>query len=276
VRGAVAASLLAASLLPRAALAQERSKNPRTDYTAYTRPAGRTAVGPFKIELGIFDEVMVGTYVPPWFAYPAIGVLVPSAYLKLRSWWSGPFVMAVRGGFTYIGSKGIEELSDGQTSASAGIYAVELDSSLRISPTFTLHLAGDYNHVQAIGDADELANSIEGATTADTWSARLMAELQLSHSFLLNLMVRYLIYQSPVNADVSTDSPSTSVEGDLSGEGTRPRRLTVEPGLSYEGEHWELQLGVGYGVFYLPVVGLPTAKSLPVVDLAFAYSFDLY
>jgi hypothetical protein len=103
-----------------------------------------------------------------------------------------------------------------------------------------------------------------------------MAELQLSHAFLLNLMVRYLIYQSPVNADVSTDSPSTSVEGDLSGEGTRPRRLSVEPGFSYEGEHWELQLGVGYGVFYLPVVGLPTSKSWPVVDLAFAYSFDLY
>jgi len=29
-------------------------------------------------------------------------------------------------------------------------------------------------------------------------------------------------------------------------------------------------------VFYLPALGLATAKSWPVVDLGFAYRFDIY
>ena len=66
----------------------ESKLNLRTDFTAYTRPKGRLAVGPFKAELGVIDEVTVGTYVPPWFAFTVIGTPMPNLYLKARSWWS--------------------------------------------------------------------------------------------------------------------------------------------------------------------------------------------
>jgi hypothetical protein len=33
---------------------------------------------------------------------------------------------------------------------------------------------------------------------------------------------------------------------------------------------------VGYGVFFLPVVGLASAKAWPVIDFNAAYLFDLY
>ena len=71
-------------------------ENPRTDYTAYTRPKGRMAVGPLKIEHGIIDEVMVGTYVPPWFAFPVLKVPIPSVYAKLRTPTWNNFTLSIR------------------------------------------------------------------------------------------------------------------------------------------------------------------------------------
>ncbi|HEX6767132.1 MAG TPA: hypothetical protein VF103_16660 [Polyangiaceae bacterium] len=46
--------------------------------------------------------------------------------------------------------------------------------------------------------------------------------------------------------------------------------------MSFVWNRWELTGGVGYGVFYLPVLGLASAKNWPVVDFGVAYRFDLY
>ncbi|HEU4579907.1 MAG TPA: hypothetical protein VFS67_16720 [Polyangiaceae bacterium] len=275
MRARIAAlSCLVCWLLAFAARAQD---NPRTDYTAYTRPAGRTAIGLFKIEQGIVDALTIGTYWPLWTAYPALGVLVPNVYVKMGTPNRAPLALAGRAGVTYVDDSAITKLSDDQASASAIAYAAEVTASLRLGSAFTFSLGGDYNHISAVGGAtDHVAPSIEGASTADTWSARLFTEWHLTHSFELSLLVRYLIYQSPLNADVATESEAVSIESDLSGEASRRRRWSLVPGVAFEGERWELQLGVGYGVFYLPVLGLPTSKSWPIVDLGFAYRFDLY
>jgi hypothetical protein len=259
------------------ALGARAEDNPRTDYTAYTRPAGRTALGLFKLEQGILDELTIGTYWPLWIAYPAFGALIPNGYIKMGTSRRPPLALAGRAGVTYVDSSAIEKLSQNQASANGLAYSAELDASLRLGSSFTLTLGGDYNHIDAIGSGtDHVSTSIEGASTADTWSARLLTEWHLTHSFELSLLVRYLIYQSPLNADVDTTDGIVSVQGDLSGESSRQRRWSLVPGVAFEWQSWELQVGVGYGVFYLPVVGLPTTKNLPIVDLGFAYRFDLY
>jgi len=275
MRGSVSALSIAATLASGSAFAEERP-HPRTDYTAYTRGAGRASVGPFKLEMGLLDQVMVGTYLPLWLTSPVIGVPVPNAYLKIGQSWGDSVAIATRAGFTFIDGEGVAYLADQDTSASGVIYAVEVDGTVRIASRISLSLGVDYNHVQAVGDTEQLATSIEGATTSDTWAARLLSEWHLSPSFAINVLVRTLIYQSPLNADFDSDNEVASVQADLSGESSRRRRLSVVPGLSYEGEHWEFTLGVGYGVVYLPVVGLPTTKSWPVVDLGFSYNFDIY
>ena len=275
MRGAVGTLSIALLLASGSVLAEERP-HPRTDYTAYTRGAGRASVGPFKLEFGLIDQVTVGTYLPLWFTSPVLGVPVPNAYLKIGQSWGDSVAVATRAGFTFIDGEGVAYLADQNTSASAALYAVEVDGTVRVAPRISLSLGVDYNHVQAVGETEQLATSIEGASTADTWAARLLGEWHLSDVFALNLMVRTLIYQSPLNADFDSDSEVVSVQGDLSGESSRRRRMSVVPGLSYEGEHWEFTLGVGYGVAYLPVVGLPTTKAWPVVDIGLSYCFDVY
>jgi len=254
----------------------QQLENPRTDYTAYTRPRGRASVGFMKADLGVIDELLVGTYPLPWFAFPWLKTTVPSVYVKARSPWSGPLTLALGGSVLYVNGKAIAQLADKDAAASAIATTGELDASYRFDERFSLSLGFDYAHLRAIGDNKDEATSIEGASAAHTYSTRLLGEWRLSRVFALSLLFRYLIYQSPIQINSSTSDGGVTVDTDLSAESTIQKHFTIVPGVSFEWQHWELNAGVGYGVFYLPVLGLASAKSWPVVDLAFAYRFDIY
>lgn len=271
-----AAGLAALCVCSVAAAQTPQLDNPRTDYTAYTRPKGRVAVGPTKFEFGIIDEIQIGTYPLPWLAFPFLKATVPNTYLKVKSFWPGPFTLALGGGVTYIDGKAIAQLADKNASASALSTVAELDASYRFNDRFTLSLGFDYAHLKAVGDTKDEATSVEGASTAHTYSTRLFGEWRLSRVFALSLLLRYLIYQSPVSADASSSSSAVTVTTDLSAESAQQRRFTAVPGVSFVFDRWELSTGVGYGVFYLPVLGLATTKAWPVVDFNVAYRFDLY
>lgn len=259
-----------------AGAAAQQLENPRTDYTAYTRPRGRASVGFLKTDLAVIDEILIGTYPLSWLAFPILKTPVPSVYAKVRSPWSGPLTLALGGSFLYVDGKAIAQLADKDASASAISTTASFDSSYRFDERFSLSLGFDYAHLSAVGDKKDEASEIEGASTADTYSTRLLGEWRLSRVFALSLLFRYLIYQSPYSADSTSSSGAVTVTSDLSAESTIQKRFTVVPGVSFEWEHWELNAGVGYGVFYLPALGLASAKAWPVVDLAVAYRFDLY
>jgi hypothetical protein len=259
-----------------AGAAAQQLENPRTDYTAYTRPRGRASVGFLKADLAVIDQILVGTYPLPWFAFPWLKTTVPSVYLKARSPWAGPLTLALGGSLLYVNGKAMAQLADKDASASALSTTGSFDASYRFEQPFTLSLGLDYAHLRAVGDSKDEATSVEGASTAHTYSTRLLGEWRLSRVFALSLLFRYLIYQSPYSADGTSSTNAVTITSDLSAESTIQKRFTVVPGVSFEWEHWELNAGVGYGVFYLPALGLASAKSWPVVDLGFAYRFDVY
>ena len=254
----------------------QQLENPRTDYTAYTRPKGTLAAGPFKVEHGIIDEVMIGTYVPPWFLFPVLKTPVPSVYLKLRTPTWEKFTLSIRGDATYISGTAVAELSDDDASAAAIGTTADIGLSYLIDERFTASLGLDYAHLRAVGESSDEATSVEGASAAHTYSVRALGEWRLTRVFALTLLFRYLIYQSPISADANSDSDSVTVETDLSAEATLQKHFSIVPGVSFVWENWELSAGVGYGVVYLPVLGLASAKNWPIVDLGFAYRFDLY
>lgn len=275
MRSAVS-SLGCALLLWSAAANAQQLDNPRTDYTAYTRPKGRAQVGLLKTDLGIIDEVLIGTYPLPWFAFPILKTPIPNVYAKVRSPWSGPFTVAVGGSFLFVDGKAIAKLADKTASASAVSTTAEIDASYRFDDRFSLSLGLDYAHLRAIGGKNDEATSIEGASAGHTYSTRLLGEWRLSRVFALSLLFRYLIYQSPYSVESSSSDGALTVTSDLTAESTIQKHFTLVPGVSFEWERWELNAGVGYGVLYLPALGLASSKNWPVVDLAFGYRFDLY
>jgi hypothetical protein len=276
MRTAVALAALAACLGFASAAGAQQLDNPRTDYTAYTRPQGTLAVGLFKVEHGIIDEIMVGTYPIPWLAFPVLKVPIPSTYLKLRTSWFDPLTFSARGGLMYIDAKALTELADETATGSALSVTADFTASYQINERFTLSLGLDYAHLAAVGNAGDQATSIEGASTTDTYSTRLFGEWRFTRVFAMTLLLRYLVYQSPFDTSSSADSDAVSVESDLSAESTEQRHFSITPGVSFVWKNWELAGGVGYGVFYLPILGLASAKRWPLLDLSFAYRFDLY
>ena len=276
MRTTVSLAACAALLGWSAAASAQQLENPRTDYTAYTRPRGRASLGFLKTDLGVIDELLIGTYPLPWLAFPVLKTTVPNVYLKARGPWSGPFALALGGSLTYVNAKALAQLADKDASGSAISTTAELDASYRFDERFSLSLGLDYAHLRAIGGSGEQTDSVEGAATGHTYSARALGEWRLSRVFALSLLFRYLIYQSPYKVNATSDTPPVSVSGDISAESTLQKHFTIVPGVSFEWERWELNVGAGYGVFYLPVLGLATAKAWPVIDLAFAYRFDVY
>jgi hypothetical protein len=272
----VTLAAFAASLTLAAAARAGQLENPRTDYTAYTRPQGKVAAGPLKLELGVIDEIMVGTYVAPWFAFPVLDVPVPSAYVKVRSPWCGPFTLALRGGVTYLGAAAVTHLSDDSATGSAISWVAEVDGSYKIDDQFSVSLGLDWARLQAVGSGGEPTASVEGASSAHTYALRALGEWRLTHVVAVTLLLRYLIYQSPVDVDSTADSPPITVDGTVTAESTTQRRFAAVPGVSFSWDHWELGAGVGYGVFFLPVLGLASAKAFPVVDFNAAFLFDAY
>jgi hypothetical protein len=276
MKSALVLAVLAACLLLSGAASAQQLENPRTDYTAYTRPKGRMAVGPFKVEHGIIDEIMVGTYPLPWLAFPWLKVPVPSGYLKLRTSWFDPLTFSARAGIAYINAKAIAELADDSAEASALSTTADFTASWQINEQFTLSAGLDYAHLGAVGSGADQATKVEGASTAHTYSTRLFGEWRFTRVFAMTLLARYLIYQSPIDTSSTTNSDAVTVETDLSAESTEQRHFSIVPGVSFVWQRWELDAGVGYGVLYLPILGLATAKRWPILDLSFAYRFDLY
>ena len=66
------------------------------------------------------------------------------------------------------------------------------------------------------------------------------------------------------------------MSADLSAQSAHQPHFTAVPGVSFVFNRWEISTGVGYGVLYLPVLGLASTKARIVLDFAFAYRFDLY
>jgi len=276
LRQAVSLAACAVVLGFSTAASAQQLENPRTDYTAYTRPRGKLALGLLKTDLGVIDELTIGTYPLPWLLIPLLKTTVPNVYLKVRSPWKGPLTLALGGSATYVNAKALAQLADKDADGSALSTTAEFDASYRFDDRFSLSLGFDFATLRAFGGAKEQTDSVEGAATGHTYSARALGEWRLSRVFALSLLFRYLIYQSPYEVNATSDTPAVTVTSDLSAESTLQKHFTIVPGVSFEWERWELNVGAGYGVFYLPVMGLATAKAWPVVDLAFAYRFDLY
>src|SRR6478752_5203367 len=167
--------------------------------------------GLLKTDLGIIDEVTIGTYPLPWLAFPLLKSTIPNVYAKVRSPWSGPLTLAIAGSFLFVDGKAIAQLADKSASASAISTTAEFDASYRFDHRFSLSVGLDYARLRAVGGKDDEATSVEGASSGHTYSTRLLGEWRLSRVFALSLLFRYLIYQSPINVDTSSSDSAVTV-----------------------------------------------------------------
>jgi hypothetical protein len=268
-------SLLAVLASSGHARAYQQEGDERVDYTAYTLHPWEASVGPFKAELGLPGGFMIGTYLPPWVVGPAVGALVPTGFVKVRDPFDGPVTVSLRAGFMYFNGTSLASRAAESEGAKAGLWVLpfELGISSRFSDLYSQSLLLTFVHASADG-SETGATSIRGAAATNNFSVSTLLELRVSRVVALTLLGRLLLHQGTARVTGSYTEGSTSVDADL---GARPRSYPfmacAVPGVAFSWKHINLNAGVGYGTWWLPIVELPLTSAQIVPELSFYIRF---
>jgi hypothetical protein len=272
-RGLIAGLIL--GLFATEARAYQVSGSERIDYTAYTLKGGELSIGLSKAEIGVTSELMLGTYVLPWFTFPWTGTPISTGYVKVRDPFHGSFSVSGRCTFVYADVDALVSylFSDSSARAKLILVPLELGVSARFSRRFTQSLELSYVSAGA-GFAKDSHASIRSAGVFDTLTLSSLLEFRFTRVFAATLLARGLLYQSPAHVRARFKHGSTHLEADL---GVRPRLgkavACVLPGVSFSWQHANLELALGYGAWWLPIVQLPEPKLGLVAEGNFYFRF---
>ncbi|HKU40419.1 MAG TPA: hypothetical protein VJR89_19795 [Polyangiales bacterium] len=268
-------TLLATSL----ARADQAAGEERIDFTAYTLRQNEFLIGVGAAAYGVVDEVTVGTYVLPWFAFPWLRAPIASGYLKLRDWFDAPVTVALRGGFVYFNADAISARLADNASTQIGFLAlpIELSASWRIQSSVSQSLQLGWVHARVQGEMPPETNvdiGLGGISSATSVSVGSLTELRVSRVVALTLRGTLLLGLSDINVRGRYERNGTRVAAQLGATAKGPAVVgNLIPGVAFSWSHVNLQLGIGVGSNWLPYVGLPTQIVTVVPDADFYVRF---
>jgi hypothetical protein len=251
----------------------------RIDYTAYTLHRNEFSLGLGSAAYGVLDQVTVGTYVLPWFAFPLLRSPIISGYVKVRDWFSGPVTVALRGGFVYLNASGISAELSNNSSSDVGFLAVpiELSASWRIRPIVSESLQLTWVHASIAGElprGTSVDSGLGGASTATSMSLASLTEVRLTRVLALSVRGTLLLDLSDIDVRGRYERDGTQVAARLGARPDQPAIVgNVIPGVHFSWSNVNLQLGLGVGTNWLPFVALPTQVVTVVPDADFYVRF---
>lgn len=274
--GAVA-GLLACSVSawPAPARADHTERDRQTDWSAFTLQQKQLRLGVFKVEYGLFDRWMIGTYVAPWILMPFLRGPILNLYTKVRVLDVGGFHLAGRFAFFYanVHGQGSSSVDDG--SIRGTVLPVTLLGSYVLDRRWTL--SGEFTWVQAIvhGDAESASEaSVGGAVGQSNVQVALTAEYRISSHVALNLVTRFAPFVEPLQitseAEVGDD---TNVVLQAEVDGGAQNGFLIQPGVTFSWGMWNLRAGLGYGNIFIPGPMLVSGMRTLVPDFDFYVRF---
>ncbi|HEX7663423.1 MAG TPA: hypothetical protein VF407_02890 [Polyangiaceae bacterium] len=257
------------------ASAEPKIVGDRLNNTAYTLRGGEVSLGVMSEEVGVLNEITVGTYLAPWFAFPFLKAPIPTAFVKVRDWFFGPVTLSVRGAIVAFNADALSSELTGHRPASSGltVFPIDVTTSVRFSDRFTQSLGLNYTLVSAGLDAPS-TTSIAGAADATTTSLTALSELRLTKVFALTLLARVLVWRGALHVKSDVTEPNLALHADIGTHGGLHKGLfCIVPGVSFHWKHVGLELGVGYGVNWIPFVELPIDSYTVVPQGDFFFRF---
>jgi hypothetical protein len=233
--------------------------NERSEDTAYTLPAGTFSVGLLTAEAGLFDEITVGTYLPAWFAFPVVDSPILTGFVKLRAPFEGPVALSMRVGAAYFNAGTLAADLSGGRATRSDVLAVpfELAASIRIGDFITQSFELSYVSLDITASEDN-ATTGGGSATTSTASLSALFQLRLTRRTALTMAGRVLLSQSAARISAHLTRGPTSLKAQL---GFRPYDGSVlwslVPGVAFSWAHVNLELGIGYGSYWLPIIQAP-------------------
>lgn len=268
----VAALLELARAAPAAAF--QEPGNERVEDTAYTLRAREWSLGVLAAQYGIIDELTVGTYVPTWLAWPVLGVFAPTAFVKARDplHWER-LAASLRVGVAYFDARELSTELREQEGSSVDLVIVPIEPAVSVRYTDWFDHSLELTYV-LVGAGVDIPGDTEivGAGTATSLTLSTLLEFRVSRVTALTLLGRALLARGNASFSLEAEDDETTVDADL---GARQRTdgftWCLVPGVELSWEHVNLDLGLGYGSLWLPVVELPT-RGRGVVPYANIYA----
>jgi hypothetical protein len=266
-------------LVPPLLLADHRIGQERIDFTAYTLQRNEISLGMGAAAYGLVDEVTLGTYIAPWFAFPLLHAPIASGFLKLRDWLHGPVAVSLRGALVYLPASVYSRALSGGGTTRIGFLVVplELSISVRLHPRFSQSLQLGWVHVSATGSRardKDLDLRIAGASAVTSLSLFLLSELRLSDVVALSLRASLLLGYGDLLLRGEVERDGTRVDARLGVSGFYDGIVAnIIPGVAFSWSNVNLHVGVGVGSNWLPFLSLPVRAVTLVPDADFYVRF---
>ena len=249
---------------------QERGGE-RLNNTAYTLPAWELSLGLWRAQVGVLDEVLLGTYVPTWFTYPFLQTTVPTGFVKVRDWFHADVAVSLRAGFVFFSGDTLAQklLDDANVQAGMAVFPIGVATSWRANRWFSQSLEASYVFAAAGGESDGRAK-LEGGMATENVTLTSLSEWRVSRVVALTLLGRFLAYRGNARLEGTIEEDGSEIEVDVGGRFENTVAFSVVPGVSLSFEYVNLELGIGYGNWWLPIVEMPLPGRTLVPE------FDIY
>lgn len=250
-----ALSLLAlSSLAPHAAAFHE----PGSEWVAgspYTLAGGELSLGILRWDVGLSDELTVGTLPALWAVGPWLGSPIPNAHLKVRDWYHGQVAVSASAGFLYLdGSELATRLVAENDAARLLVVQSELAGAFRSAHQYSAGLNLDLTYAAFRGRYG--AQSLKGKAVEDSLRLDAWAEWRFTRVVAIRLNGRVLVYsKQPASTVRLQPKPAVTVDADVSLANVAPvGAWAVWPQLELSGKNVNFMIGAGYGHLSVPVV----------------------
>jgi hypothetical protein len=250
------------------ASAQEAYEPPARleERTAYTVGAGDVKLGLIAFEVGITDQVSIGTDPPAWAARAVIPLFVPNLHVKVKFYEQGQLAIAARAGGYYASLSGDEGTSGSLVSVPLSLYA-----SIPLAPRWLLHPEATYSFARAFGTGDLDNADANGAVSTRAGILGTLLQFKVTRVMSLTALGRYQVYSGSLvfeGEDNLDEFTTVDVEATL--EPQDPHPWQVIGGVAFVWERVQLAVGLGYGFYFVPGMDIPIAGVGLVPDFSLA------
>jgi hypothetical protein len=259
----------------RAAHAYHDENTPWITGTAYTLREREFSLGILEWDVGIVDQVMIGTLGPLWLAWPIFGAPVPNASFKLRSWFAGPLVVSLGGTFLYLDGTSVLEsdTAQGQEDLRFLVFNGTAAGSYRANDVFTASLDATFAKADVNGTSPHA--SVAGAAVTDSFRVGAAGEFRLSRYWALQLKGRMLLYRrEPTFVATLHPDPWTDVDAELTVIKLAPRFApNATAAFAFSGKNVNFAIGGGYGYGWVPLIDFALPTPGVILDFDFFVRF---
>jgi hypothetical protein len=221
----------------------------------YTLRGGELSLGLVDWDVGITDEVTIGTHPVLWAGGPWFGSPVANAKLKVRDWFHDQFAISAMASFAYLdGGRLATDLISKDADASLFVLDLRTDAAWRSSRTLSIGASIDFTYADLSGSRafdSALGNAVEDTLRITGWG-----EFRVSRVVAIKLNGRLLLFDSPPTGRLQFRAASSvAVDAQVSFANVAPAGAwAVWPELELSWRHVNLMFGAGYGYLAVPIV----------------------